>query len=123
MPKIIVDVISARNLHSEDGLFGNNDPYVVLKVGHLLHLQKHKTKTVKNAGSSADFNETFEFDVRESDDLKVRLFDDDLIKDDKIGEAKIPLQGVFQTGQVESWYQIGEGKKTRGEVLLRIRAA
>ncbi|KXN70884.1 hypothetical protein CONCODRAFT_85016 [Conidiobolus coronatus NRRL 28638] len=122
MGRIAVDVISARNLKHEDGLLGKNDPYLELKIGHLLSAQKHKTKTHKNAGSTVDFNETFEFNAEPNDDLKVRLYDDDLIKDDEIGSAKIPLQGVFQTGQVESWYTIGEGSKTRGEVLLRIRA-
>ncbi|KAF9343486.1 Extended synaptotagmin-3 [Mortierella sp. AD094] len=118
MVRIAVDVISARNLHHEDGLLGKNDPYFELKIGMF---SGQKTKTYKNAGSSLDINETLEFECEPSDDLKVKLYDDDLIKDDEIGRAKIPLQGVVQTGSVESWYSLGEGSKTRGEVLLRIR--
>jgi len=79
MGKLIVDVVSARNLKHEDGLLGKNDPYLELKIGHLLSAQKHKTKTHKDAGSSVDFGETFEFHAEPKDDLKVRLFDDDLV--------------------------------------------
>ncbi|KAF9561025.1 Extended synaptotagmin-3 [Mortierella alpina] len=121
MGKIIVDVLSARNLKHEDGLLGKIDPYLELKIGHLLSAQKHKTKTHKDAGSSVDFNETFEFTAEPHDDLKVRLYDDDLVNDDEAGQAKIPLQGVFETGQLESWFPLG--KKSHGEVLLRLRAA
>jgi hypothetical protein len=122
MTKILVDVIAARNLKGEDGLLGKNDPYLQLKVGNMLTGQKHKTKTHKNAGSQVDFGESFEFDVHEDDDLRVRLYDDDFIKDDKIGEAKIPLRGVFEQGQLQSWFPLGEGSKCNGEVLLNIHS-
>ncbi|KXN70893.1 hypothetical protein CONCODRAFT_70296 [Conidiobolus coronatus NRRL 28638] len=120
MTKILVDVIAARNLKGEDGLLGKNDPYLQLKVGNMLTGQKHKTKTHKNVGSQVDFGESFEFDVHENDDLKVRLYDDDTIMDDKIGEAKIPLRGLFEHGQLQSWFPLGEGSKCNGEVLLNI---
>ncbi|CAO3565315.1 unnamed protein product [Mortierella alpina] len=121
MGKLIVDVLSARNLKHEDGLLGKNDPYLELKIGHLLSAQKHKTKTHKNAGGSVNFDQTFEFTAEPNDDLKVALYDDDLIHDDEAGHAKIPLQGVFETGEVEQWYTLGEGSHVRGEVLLRLR--
>lgn len=122
MGKLSVEVVSAKNLKREDGVLGKNDPYVQLKIGHLLSAQKHRTATKKDAGATADFNEKFEFTAGPNDDLKVFLFDDDHVHDDDIGSAKIPLKGVFETGQLQQWVTIGEGSKNHGEILLNLRA-
>ncbi|KAG0283775.1 Arf guanine nucleotide exchange factor syt1 [Linnemannia gamsii] len=116
-----VDVLRAKDLKREDGVFGKNDPYVVLSIGHsLLGGQKHKTATQKNQTGDVVFNESFIFDAKPSDELKVKVYDEDLGSDDDIGYTKIPLVNVFQSSQIEQWYQIGEGSKVRGQIELRL---
>ncbi|KAG9063371.1 hypothetical protein KI688_004253 [Linnemannia hyalina] len=117
-----VQVIRARDLKREDGLIGKNDPYVELSIGHrLLGGQKHKTATVKNQSGDVQFeNEIFEFNAKPTDELKVKVLDDDLVHDDDIGHTKIPLDTLFQSGQLQQWYQIGEGSKVRGQIEIRL---
>ncbi|KAF9327334.1 hypothetical protein BGZ91_001513 [Linnemannia elongata] len=101
--RINVEVLRARDLKREDGILGKNDPYVELSIGHkLLGGQKHKTATHKN----------------QTGDVKV--YDDDVVSDDDIGHTKIPLDSLFETGQIQQWYQIGEGSKVRGQIELRL---
>ncbi|KAG0233282.1 Extended synaptotagmin-3 [Actinomortierella wolfii] len=118
--RLAVTVIQAKDLKREDGLLGKNDPYVKLSIGHLLNKQKHRTATKKNESGTVVFDETFEFEAKPDQDLKVEVFDDDLVSDDDIGSTKIPLDRVFESGQIQQWYQIGEGSKFRGEVELRL---
>ncbi|MFE2554339.1 C2 domain-containing protein [Streptomyces sp. NPDC059355] len=117
VPNLRVTVVGARNLHHEDGLLGKNDPYAVVSVG----AQRHRTKTVREAGSDVTWNETFTFTAQSTEsDLDLQLMDDDLLKDDRIGRARIPVRDILIGETRESWYQVGEGSKARGEVLLKI---
>ncbi|KAG0073057.1 hypothetical protein BGZ90_011702 [Linnemannia elongata] len=119
--RINVEVLRARDLKREDGILGKNDPYVELSIGHkLLGGQKHKTATHKNQTGDVEFGESFVFDAKASDDLKVKVYDDDVVSDDDIGHTKIPLDSLFETGQIQQWYQIGEGSKVRGQIELRL---
>ncbi|KAG0063300.1 hypothetical protein BGZ89_009967 [Linnemannia elongata] len=119
--RIKVEVLRARDLKREDGILGKNDPYVELSIGHkLLGGQKHKTATHKNQTGDVEFGESFEFDAKASDDLKVKVYDDDLVSDDDIGHTKIPLDSLFEANRIQQWYQIGEGSKVRGQVELRL---
>jgi Ca2+-dependent lipid-binding protein len=118
MSRLQVTVVSARNLANKDGLLGKNDPYVIVKCGHF---NKHQTKTQSNAGANADFNETFDLELKDSKDIEIEVYDKDHLRDDLIGKAKVPIGSVLQQGSVESWYAIGEGAKNSGEVLLKIR--
>ncbi|KAJ9057235.1 hypothetical protein DSO57_1024568 [Entomophthora muscae] len=115
---ISVTVIEARNLANEDtALVGRNDAYAYLKCNHT----KAQTKVIKNAGSSCTWNETFNFEVKDDSELELSVYDQDTIKDDKIGEIKIPIAGLANNRCTEAWYGIGKGSKNRGEVLLRIQ--
>ncbi|KAF9119103.1 Arf guanine nucleotide exchange factor syt1 [Mortierella sp. 14UC] len=119
--RINVEVIRARDLKREDGILGKNDPYIVLSIGHtLLGGQKHKTATHKNETGDVEFGESFIFNAKPSDELKVKVFDDDLVNDDDIGSTKIPLDSLFESQQIQQWYQIGEGSKVRGQIELRL---
>ncbi|MFD4866230.1 C2 domain-containing protein [Streptomyces sp. NPDC058412] len=110
-----VTVVEARNLHHEDGLLGKNDPYAVVSVG----AQRHATEVRTNAGSRATWNETFDFELQESDrSMTLVVYEKDLLKDDLIGRAIISLEAVRREGTTSSWYPIGEGAKARGEVLV-----
>ncbi|KAF9146476.1 hypothetical protein BG015_011581 [Linnemannia schmuckeri] len=119
--RINVEVLRAKDLKREDGVLGKNDPYVVLSIGHtLLGGQKHKTETHKNQTGDVEFGESFIFNAKSSDELKVKVYDDDVVSDDDIGSTKIPLETLFQSGQIHQWYQIGEGSKVRGQIELRL---
>ncbi|KAF9081574.1 hypothetical protein BGX27_004857 [Mortierella sp. AM989] len=119
---IKVEVLRAKDLKREDGILGKNDPYVELSIGHtLLGGQKHKTETHKNQSGDVEFGESFTFkNVKPNDELKVKVYDDDLVSDDDIGKTKIPLDTLFESGQITQWYQIGEGSKVRGQLELRL---
>ncbi|KAG0284038.1 hypothetical protein BGZ96_011603 [Linnemannia gamsii] len=119
--RISVHVIRATDLKREDGLLGKNDPYIVLSIGHLLNKQKFKTKTHKNQAGTVEFNEEFEFKADASDKLKVKVYDDDLVSDDDIGETEIKLDTLFQHGQDKQAFAIGEGSKIRGRVELHLK--
>ncbi|KAF9584314.1 Arf guanine nucleotide exchange factor syt1 [Lunasporangiospora selenospora] len=121
MSQIEVTVIRAKDLKREDGLLGRNDPYVKLSIGHLLNKQKFKTATQKNQSGDVEFGESFIFDATPSDELKVEVYDDDLVHDDDIGHTKVPLETLFGSGVLRQWYQIGEGSKVRGQVELQLR--
>ncbi|KAI0223576.1 hypothetical protein L0F63_003677 [Massospora cicadina] len=115
---ISVTVVEARNLANQDtALVGKNDAYVYLKCNH----SREKTSVIKGAGSSCKWNETFNFEVKDDSELEVSIYDQDTIKDDKIGEIKIPVTGLSRNGVTEAWYGVGKGSKGRGEVLLRIQ--
>ncbi|KAF9172764.1 Extended synaptotagmin-3 [Mortierella sp. AD011] len=122
MSQISVQVLRAKGLKREDGIFGKNDPYVVVSIGHrLLGGQRHKTQTRKNESGDVEFGDAFEFTANPGDELKVKVYDDDVIHDDDVGETKIPLGTLFESGALRQWYQIGEGSKFRGEVELELR--
>ncbi|MFD6187488.1 C2 domain-containing protein [Streptomyces goshikiensis] len=117
VPNLRVTVVGARNLHHEDGLLGKNDPFAVVSVG----AQRHRTKTVREAGSAVTWNETFTFTAQSAEnDLRLQVLDEDLLKNDLIGQARIPVQDILIGETRESWYSVGEGPKARGEVLLKI---
>ncbi|KAK3812357.1 MAG: C2 domain-containing protein [Linnemannia elongata] len=119
--RIRVHILRARDLKREDGILGKNDPYIVVSIGHtLLGGQKHKTETHKNQTGDVEFGESFEFDAKPNDTLKVKVYDDDVVSDDDIGSTKIPLDTLFESGQIKQWYQIGEGSKVRGQVELHL---
>ncbi|KAG0029624.1 Extended synaptotagmin-3 [Podila clonocystis] len=119
--RINVEVLRAKGLKREDGILGKNDPYVVLSIGHsLLGGQKHKTATHKNQTGDVEFGESFIFNAKPKDELKVKVYDDDLVSDDDIGYTKIPLDSLFESNHIKQWYQIGEGSKVRGQVELSL---
>ncbi|KAK3820973.1 MAG: C2 domain-containing protein [Linnemannia gamsii] len=119
---INVEVLRAKGLKREDGILGKNDPYVEVSIGHrLLGGQKKKTSTQKNQAGDVEFNESLTFEnVKPSDELKVKVYDDDLVSDDDIGSTKIPLDSLFESNRIQQWYQIGEGSKVRGQVEIRL---
>ncbi|CAJ0823368.1 4296_t:CDS:2 [Entrophospora sp. SA101] len=98
MPFVTVE---AKNLDDGD-IFG--DPYVELWLDEN---DKKKTATKK-------------VDVDKQKTLTVRVLDKDLIKDDKLGEAKVNLHDAITKGYSDTWVKLGQKK---GEIHLILEFA
>jgi hypothetical protein len=121
MTKIYVDAVAARGLTGDSELKGLNGTYLQRSIGNPLTGQKQKTKPQQGLGTEISFGESFEFDANESDSLRIKLFEDEFLWDEKLGEAVIPLKGMFETGgTMGAWFPFGEEKSEGGEVLLNI---
>jgi Ca2+-dependent lipid-binding protein len=59
------------------------DPFVEITIGS----QKLKTKTHKNGGKVPRWEETLKFKVGNEDELKLVVYDEDMTKNDLVGET------------------------------------
>jgi Ca2+-dependent lipid-binding protein len=115
--------------HLEDvERFGKNDPYarVSLDIADNKHFQK--TKTIKNAGKEAAWNQTLtleNFDPHTHEYLYVEILDEESLADDPIAYAAIPLSQVTQAQghAIKGRFNLFTVKdKEKGEILLTIAA-
>ncbi|KAF9403122.1 hypothetical protein BGZ94_004720, partial [Podila epigama] len=91
---LYVKLNHATKLTDKD-TFGENDPFVEMWLD-----KSYKQRSKDTKGVNPRFNETFCFYVRPGQDrLYVKAVDRDTLRNDKIGEATIPLSNVFQTGR------------------------
>eukprot|EP00878_Enallax_costatus_P020228 GHUV01021377.1.p1 GENE.GHUV01021377.1~~GHUV01021377.1.p1 ORF type:complete len:290 (+),score=84.45 GHUV01021377.1:124-993(+) len=87
-------------LHFGDGLkdtqvMGKQDPYCVLQVGP----STCKSRTCTDGGTKPVWNETFRFNnVEYSSELIITIKNENVLADDVIGAARVPLQRVQQAG-------------------------
>lgn len=81
----------ARNLADKGGFGDKQDPYAVIKVGR----NRKRSKTIDNGGVNPNFNkeEILIHCLRDcfKDDISVRLWDDDIGRDDVIGSTTFSL--------------------------------
>ncbi|MBA0610103.1 hypothetical protein Godav_010995 [Gossypium davidsonii] len=86
--KLTVTVVKANDLKNLE-MIGKSDPYVVV---HIRPLFKIKTKVVEN-NLNPIWNETFELiaEDRETQELTVEVFDQDIGQDKRLGIAKFRL--------------------------------
>ncbi|KAA3471788.1 synaptotagmin-4-like [Gossypium australe] len=86
--KLTVTVVKANDLKNME-MIGKSDPYVVV---HIRPLFKIKTKVVEN-NLNPIWNETFELiaEDRETQELTVEVFDQDIGQDKRLGIAKFRL--------------------------------
>ncbi len=54
------------------------------------------------------------------DDLHIDVYDEDSVKDEKIGSIKIDLRDLYQKGHIDNWYKIPAklGLTSHGEIHL-----
>ncbi|KAF9904806.1 hypothetical protein EC991_002310 [Linnemannia zychae] len=91
--QLYVKLNRATKLRDKDW-FGKSDPFVEMWLE-----KDYKQRSKDTKGLSPVFDQTFCFYVRPGQNkLYVRAVDRDTIKNDKIGEASIPLDGVFASG-------------------------
>ncbi|CAH8522477.1 unnamed protein product [Dicrocoelium dendriticum] len=114
-----VNVVEARRLKIGDKNIagrGSSDPYCVVRVG----ARTFKT-AVFHKTLDPIWNEYFEsaIDVRRGQFLEVEVYDKDQSNnDDTIGSCSVPLESVFELGEVDTWLNL-EGVKT-GSVHLKM---
>eukprot|EP00929_Paragymnodinium_shiwhaense_P032118 TRINITY_DN17861_c0_g1_i4.p2 TRINITY_DN17861_c0_g1~~TRINITY_DN17861_c0_g1_i4.p2 ORF type:complete len:263 (-),score=71.39 TRINITY_DN17861_c0_g1_i4:178-966(-) len=101
MPDIKILVKSAKGLKDADGPFNGSDPYVYLTLDG----QSQQTSTV-NGTSDPEWNEEKVFEGVEmpgSKILDIRVYDDDPVKDDKIGAYKLDLGKLIATSDPQDF--------------------
>lgn len=97
-----MEVIRATNLTSSDGPFGGTDAYVYITLDGC---EPQKTSTV-NGSSDPEWNETLTFEGVTSPASKIMnlcIYDDDYLKDDKVGEFNLDLGKLVQTGDAQEF--------------------
>jgi hypothetical protein len=110
---LTLTIVDAKDLNSEDHL-KRQDPYCKLTLGGILKgtKQTYKTKTDSRGGRNPVWNETHTFDLnglKSDSNLRISLWDKDVIKDDSIGIAKIPLSELFaHQSKGKHYYQLIE---------------
>merc|ERR1712110_1242091 len=103
----------ARKLEKK-GAFGKADPYTILSVGK----EKFKTETVKN-NQNPEWQYPIKFDLTKDtkEEITVEVFDEDIGKDDRLGDTIIPLREIIQQRNiVNKWIPLKNCKS--GEVLF-----
>ncbi|KAH1235582.1 Elicitor-responsive protein 3 [Glycine max] len=92
-----VFLVNAKGLENTDYLC-NMDPYVIL----ICRTQEQKSSVASGQGSEPEWNEAFVFNVSEGvSDLRLKIMDSDsTTAHDLVGEATIPLDGLFIEGNI-----------------------
>jgi Ca2+-dependent lipid-binding protein len=103
MGVLTVKLLKVTHLKDSDGL-GKSDPYVKfeLEQDNMVFDRNYgkKVSTKKKNVLSPEYNETFEFDsvpTMNNMVLNVKIMDDDIGLDDKIGSCKINLERLHIT--------------------------
>jgi len=93
----IITVHKALNVEKK-GLVGKADPYLKLQYND----QSYKSKTIDNNQNPVwHFTTTFKIHNDDADkNILVQLYDDDIGKDDFLGEHSLDIQDVLQSGNV-----------------------
>ena len=82
--------------------------------------QTFKTKVLQGAGKTPKWNETFQIQVKYiGDDMRIYVFDEDTVSNDKVGEANIKFSALCNSGGIDEWFEIQHKGKSAGKVHLR----
>ena len=102
----------ARKLEKK-GILGKADPYTLLTVGK----EKFKSATINN-DQNPEWNYTIKFDLTKDieEEITLEVFDEDIGRDDQLGNAKISLREIVHQKNVNNWIHLNNCKT--GEVLF-----
>ena len=115
--RLIVKPQTAQLARNKDFL-NKMDPYVVIILGG----QTFCTQVARGQGKTPGWNDAATLNVNNDQMLVVRLFDKDRFgKDDIIGECVVPLQEVFQRGNVSNHYNLMDKGRAAGTVFLNMQ--
>jgi len=121
---LVIQVHSAQFTH-DIGTTAKQDPYIRITVGH----QTEKTSAKTRAGKGAIWGETLTFTKLERltdgkvHDVIISARDKDIIKDDEIGNVKIPLSELLRYQGQQREYDLFDPKDTSklaGRVSLTV---
>jgi hypothetical protein len=117
MPRLDVRIIAARNL-PDPQVFGMPDPYVKVKLEN----QKHKTSVIENSVNPR-WDEVFKFQIADenSSQLKMELWNSNVLKDDFLGEYVLSLSGLYRGVERDEWLLLKQCK-TNSEIHVKILA-
>ncbi|XP_024934992.1 elicitor-responsive protein 3 isoform X2 [Ziziphus jujuba] len=121
MPEGTLEVVlhSAKGLENTDFLWNNMDPYVIL----ICRTQEQKSTVASGKGSDPEWNETFVFTISDGvSELTLKIMDSDSgTEDDFVGEATIPLNPVFEKGNLPpTSYNVVKEQQYSGEIRLAL---
>ncbi|KXZ54157.1 hypothetical protein GPECTOR_5g255 [Gonium pectorale] len=83
----------AKDLKDGDW-FGKQDPYCIIRVGG----QTFRTRTATDGGRNPVWNQTFQFNVINENDVELDIKDEDVGRDDHIGSATFSLAKAREAG-------------------------
>merc|ERR1711936_905611 len=111
--KVLITVYKAKDIEKK-GMFGKADPYVKMTLGK----QKAKSSTVKNDHNPEwNFESKFDVDQSTAENIIVSVFDEDLGKDDSLGNTSLNVSSIQkQEKLLNQWFPLENCKS--GEVLL-----
>jgi len=106
--------LEARFNHDKD-ILGKMDPYCKFKIG----FHRGKTAVAKGQGTAPVWSDSVVVKHRNQEFAKLKVKDHDKMRlDDTIGIAKIPLEQVIASGNVDQWVPVEKHGKVVGEVHL-----
>jgi len=121
---LTITVHEGKDLHATD--IGKMDPFLELSITH----EKLKTKTIKKGGRNPKWDQALLFNMKNVDvkqNLHILAWDEDMLRNDKIGRADIPLTSVFEHCYEKkdgAWFQMvfhDDHKKIAGYLRLSIK--
>ncbi|GAB2271666.1 c-5 sterol desaturase [Dionaea muscipula] len=113
--KLEVLLVNAKGLEDTD-FFSSMDPYAILTC----RSQEQRSSVVSGNGEP-EWNESFIFTISDSTpELNIKIMDKDtLTPDDFVGEANIPLEGVFSVLEVPpTSYNVVKDGEFKGEIRV-----
>ena len=111
--QIYITIFKAKDIEKK-GMFGKADPYVTLSMGK----QKAKSATVKNS-HNPEWNYKAAFDVDETTphEIDISVFDEDVGKDDSLGNAVLDISSIQEKSQlINQWIPLSNCKS--GKILV-----
>ncbi|KAL8112416.1 elicitor-responsive protein 3-like [Apium graveolens] len=109
-------LIAAKGLDNSDFLC-NMDPYVVITC----RTQEQKSSVASGMGSEPEWNENFVFNLSAGvSELSIKIMDSDAgSADDFVGEAKIPLEALFEERSIPpTSYNVVKDEEFCGEIRV-----
>lgn len=117
MKGILTVTLCEGDLTHDTELWGEMDPYAVLKYGELTY----KSHVHENAGKHPKWQDcVYEFPIKQLEsEVTLNVFDKDLLKDDLVGGTTILVENLTFKGGVDQWFDIYFKEKPAGKIRLK----
>ena len=110
-----ITAVDAHITHSTQ-TFGKMDPYVKF----FFREQEWKTKVHNNGGKNPHWNESHDFQVHYlGDDIKFEVWDDEVGRDNKIGQGVIKASALATHGGIDEWFVFHFDDEEAGKLHLK----